>query len=181
MLVSDFIGHIFAAQESSRKILNSSSDVSVHCSVVAEFTSAIQHIFFSPSDLPHNNHLCDRERFNQDDWMHLDVEMLLTFRLHIFSLLTNGQYRRQGLKFRLRRNFSFPLGTGKKYFGIFGKFRFENSKKFVRNSPKFIRRSPGFHRKTKWLTLIDELYLQGASAKLWSNNWIQAFIGTRKQ
>ena len=75
----------------------------------------------------------------------------------------------QGLKFRrnfaeFRRNFSFPLGTGKKYFGIFGKFRFENSK-FKKIRPKFaenhrnsgtefrFRQSPGFHRKTKWLTL----------------------------
>jgi len=47
----------------------------------------------------------------------------------------------QGLKFRrnfveFRRNFSFPLGTGKKYFSIFEKFRFENSK-FKKNRPKF--------------------------------------------
>jgi hypothetical protein len=37
---------------------------------------------------------------------------------------------------KFRRNFSFPLGTGKKYFGIFGKFRFENSK-FKKIRPKF--------------------------------------------
>ena len=47
----------------------------------------------------------------------------------------------QGLKFRrnfaeFRRNFLFPLGTGKKYFGIFGKFRFKNSK-FKKIRPKF--------------------------------------------
>jgi len=67
---------------------------------------------------------------------------------------------------KFRRNFPFPLGTGKKYFGIFGKFRFENSK-FKKIRPKFteihqnsgtefrFRRSPGFHRKTKWLTLVN--------------------------
>ena len=76
----------------------------------------------------------------------------------------------QGLKFRrnfaeFRRNFSFPLGTGKKYFSIFGKFCFEKSK-FKKIRPKFteihrnsgtefrFRQSPGFHRKTKWLTLV---------------------------
>ena len=68
------------------------------------------------------------------------------------------KFRRNFAEFR--RNFSFPLGTGKKYFGIFGKFRFENSK-FKKIRPKFaeihqnsVRRSPGFHRKTKWLTLV---------------------------
>ena len=49
--------------------------------------------------------------------------------------------RVEGLKFRRNfvefgRNFSFPLGTGKKYFGIFGKFRFKNSK-FKKIRPKF--------------------------------------------
>jgi len=55
----------------------------------------------------------------------------------------------QGLKFRrnfveFRRNFSFPLGTGKKYFGIFKKFRFKNSK-FKEIRPKFseIHRNSG--------------------------------------
>ena len=44
------------------------------------------------------------------------------------------------------RHFSFLLGTGKKYFGIFGKFRFENSK-FKKIWPKFTeirRNSPEF-------------------------------------
>ena len=47
---------------------------------------------------------------------------------------------------KFRRNFSFPLGTGKKYFGIFGKFRFENPK-FKKNRLKFTeihRNSPEF-------------------------------------
>ena len=79
---------------------------------------------------------------------------------------------RQGLKFR--RNFSFPLGTGKKYFDIFGKFCFENSK-FKKIRPKFtgipetefrFRRSPGFHRKTKWLTLVANDLLHATSANV---------------
>ena len=77
----------------------------------------------------------------------------------------------QGLKFwrnfaEFRRNFSFSFGTGNKYFGIFEKFRFKNSK-FKKIRPKFaenhrnsgtefrFRQSPGFHRKTKWLTLPE--------------------------